>query len=97
MESPRIGWHFVSALIDQFVEEKIQQLDIELDMVKYLQRLLDKEPKELVKNYEMDSKNNQAAIALLKERYDDKEKISRRHLNSFMNIKRLLERMTLKY
>ena len=87
----------MSALIDQFVEEKIQQLDIELDMVKYLQRLLDKEPKELVKNYEMDSKNNQAAIALLKERYDDKEKISRRHLNSFMNIKRLLERMTLKY
>ncbi len=57
------------------------------DKFDYLRGLLDKEPKDLIKNHEMDSANYKAAIQLLKERYGDRERISRIHYNALMNIK----------
>ena len=53
----------------------------------YLKGLLDNEPRELVQHFEMNSKSYQAATTLLQERYGDKEKISRIHYNSLMNVK----------
>ena len=57
------------------------------NMFYYPKSLLNNERRELAKNVEINSKNYQVAIILLQERYGDKEKISRLHYNSLMNVK----------